>query len=434
MQNELKLTGHPDVDVIGQINFEGDITPRSWYKHICSYHPGRQKKKCDRLAVDILSDIVYWYRPYQRRDEITGEVVGWKKKFSNTLLQRSLDAFAEALNETPRCIRESLKVLESLGLIEVQLKSVKTTYGTLPNVMFIKVFPENIAAITYRIKSEEEPETIENSLLTKWVTSKDEIVDKALRNRNQAITKSCAKDDEIDRSSIYRDFTDINSRDFPHTSQQQHNATLDAAAAEREGGGNEFEENQEVDTPHIVNSQEFVANGKSNQVDKKSVPAPRERLSLSEKQEYLKLVSIRSNATLNKVLSSKSLDEVVMALGFLLEKEDEIERSGKEPIHNRAGFFKRALEDDSALDWLQMMEYTSEQASLWRWATEARIRGIFALFDVGSNAAWIKNRLSNTRYNIDVCKEVCEKYGWEELHKALMKHDRTEFEKQQQPA
>ena len=179
------LTGHQSVDAIAAISFEGDITPRSWYQHIC-YQTLQGQSKCDRLAVDILADIIYWYRPYQAREELTGEVLGWRKKFLGDILRRSPEAFAESLNTTVRCVRESIRVLEELGLVKVVLKPVYTQYGVIPNVMHIDICPEAIALITYRISrlnSEQNPETTEKSLLTKWRRSSYEISNKQLRNQ-----------------------------------------------------------------------------------------------------------------------------------------------------------------------------------------------------------------------------------------------------------
>jgi hypothetical protein len=203
------LTGHPVVDAIAHIKFEGDITPRSWYKHIC-YQTKSGEKKADRLAIDILADIVYWYRPYQQRDELTGEEIGWKKKFKEDLLRRNPDAFAESLNASPRCVRESMRLLEGLGLIKVVLQPIQTAYGVLPNVMHIDIFPEALAAITYRTVSNQNAETLEKSLLTKWVTCNDETSNKELRNRQQGATKSVTTSYETSNLSIYRDFIEIN--------------------------------------------------------------------------------------------------------------------------------------------------------------------------------------------------------------------------------
>ncbi|WP_199326332.1 hypothetical protein [Nostoc parmelioides] len=199
------LTGHPVVDAIAHIKFEGDITPKSWYKHIC-YQTKSGEKKADRLAIDILADIVYWYRPYLQRDELTGEEVGWKKKFKEDVLRRNPDAFAESLNASPRCVRESMHLLEKMGLIKIILQPIQTGYGVLPNVMHIDICPEALAAITYRTNNTQNAQTLEKSLLTKWVTSNDEISNKELRNEEQGATKCVTSSDEISNLSIYRDF------------------------------------------------------------------------------------------------------------------------------------------------------------------------------------------------------------------------------------
>lgn len=203
-----KLTGHPVVDAIGRLNFEGDIIPKSWYKHI-RYQNTKSGERADHLAVAILADIVYWYRPFQKRDELTGEVLGWHKKFKDDVLRRSPDAFAELLGTTPRCVRESMKLLENLGLIAVTRKPVKTQYGTIPNVMYITVVPDLIEKITYRLALLENAESTEKSLLRKWVTRDDEMGNIPLRNEEHSATKSVSLDNEISNSSIYRDLIEI---------------------------------------------------------------------------------------------------------------------------------------------------------------------------------------------------------------------------------
>ncbi len=207
-----RITGHLVVDAIAKISFEGDVTPCSWYKHIC-YQTTKSNKKCDYLAVNILADIVYWYRPYEKRHELTGESLGWFKKFAENELRRSPEALARKFNTSVKCIRESIKVLIKLGLITVLLKPVKTQYGTLPNVMYISANPNAIAAITYRT-NQETSETLDKSLMTKWATSNAEIGNKELRNGQQATPKSETSSAEIVTSSIYRDF----NRNYTETS------------------------------------------------------------------------------------------------------------------------------------------------------------------------------------------------------------------------
>jgi hypothetical protein len=216
MLNITPLTGHPTVDAIASIRFEGNITPQSWYQHI-AYKTPKGEVRVDRLAIDILADIVYWYRPYEKREELTGQVIGFSKKFKEDKLRRSPDALAETLGATPRQVRESLKVLQKLNLIQVECKPVKTQIGVIPNVMHIDVNPEAISNITYRAPLEN-AETIEKSLLTKWVTRNDETVtpsDETVTPSDETVTPSdetVTPGDETVNSSIYKDFLEDKSK------------------------------------------------------------------------------------------------------------------------------------------------------------------------------------------------------------------------------
>jgi len=53
---------------LAHINFEGNIIPMAWFGHITF-----ASNKADLLAINILADIVYWYRPTAVRDERTGD-------------------------------------------------------------------------------------------------------------------------------------------------------------------------------------------------------------------------------------------------------------------------------------------------------------------------------------------------------------------------
>ena len=57
-------TGNKTVDQVGKINFIGNVIPHTWYKTIL-----RENGKPNVNAIIILSDIVYWYRPKEVRDE-----------------------------------------------------------------------------------------------------------------------------------------------------------------------------------------------------------------------------------------------------------------------------------------------------------------------------------------------------------------------------
>ena len=63
-------TGNRIVDASAEISITGNITPQAWYKTIV-----KETGKPHLAAIVILSDIVYWYRPTELRDESTGQIV-----------------------------------------------------------------------------------------------------------------------------------------------------------------------------------------------------------------------------------------------------------------------------------------------------------------------------------------------------------------------
>ena len=76
-------SGNAMVDSMAEINITGNIIPQIWYKKIL-----RDNGKPHLLAITILADIVYWYRPTEVRDETTSALIGFRKKFAEDLLQK----------------------------------------------------------------------------------------------------------------------------------------------------------------------------------------------------------------------------------------------------------------------------------------------------------------------------------------------------------
>lgn len=139
-------TGCASVDIVGSIRFAGNLVPHSWYQHI--RYVNKRGEFVDPWAALILADIVYWYRPTEVRDETTGEVIGYRKKFADNKLQRSPSAFSKLLGCSAKVIRASLALLEKLGLIDIELRSKATSYGKIPNLMFIGLNALKIKEIT----------------------------------------------------------------------------------------------------------------------------------------------------------------------------------------------------------------------------------------------------------------------------------------------
>jgi hypothetical protein len=137
-------TGNNIVDQVGKIGLSGNIIPDAWYKTIIS-----RNGKVNLLAVNILADVVYWYRPSEMRDEITGKVT-YKKKFRHVdFLQKSYKDICEKFNCSEKQAREALKDLENLGVVTRHFKTVETEYGFYPNAMFLELIPGALIALTF---------------------------------------------------------------------------------------------------------------------------------------------------------------------------------------------------------------------------------------------------------------------------------------------
>jgi len=130
---------------VGEMNFEGNIIPQSWFEHL-KYPSGKPYL----IAVVILSEIVYWFRPREIRDERTGRPICYEKKFKGDALQRSYESFANQFGFTKREATDAIKYLVSEGIIRTELRTV--TFDNkfkFPNVMFITMVPERLGEITH---------------------------------------------------------------------------------------------------------------------------------------------------------------------------------------------------------------------------------------------------------------------------------------------
>ena len=85
-------TGNAIVDQMAELNFTGNIIPSTWYRTLLG-----NDGKPYWIAIMILSDIVYWYRPKEIRDEGSGNLIGFQKKFRADLLQRSYRQICDQL-------------------------------------------------------------------------------------------------------------------------------------------------------------------------------------------------------------------------------------------------------------------------------------------------------------------------------------------------
>ncbi|KAB2836392.1 MAG: hypothetical protein F9K49_01950 [Caedimonadaceae bacterium] len=134
------------VEIMAQINFEGNILPISWFQHLIF-----ENGKPDTISILLLSDIVYWYRPTIVRDEQTGQALGHQKKFKADLLQKNYSDYENLFGFTKKQIRDAFVRLENLGLVKRVFRTIETSYGPKGNVMFIELYPYKLIDITHKL-------------------------------------------------------------------------------------------------------------------------------------------------------------------------------------------------------------------------------------------------------------------------------------------
>ena len=79
----------------------------------------------------LLADIVYWYRPMEIRDEATGQLCGFKKKFQADILQRNYQQLADQFGITKRDAVNAIVELEKLGVVTKGISDSQHQRATL---------------------------------------------------------------------------------------------------------------------------------------------------------------------------------------------------------------------------------------------------------------------------------------------------------------
>lgn len=144
-------SGNETVDAMGMMNLTGNVIPQIWYSTIT-----RENGKPYLLAITLLGDIVYWYRPTEIRDERTGRVVGWKKRFRGDLLQKTYQQYADLYGESKRSVKAAMDRLEELGVIWKEFREVTCGNGmVLNNVMYVGLNADVLNQLTYPDKAPE---------------------------------------------------------------------------------------------------------------------------------------------------------------------------------------------------------------------------------------------------------------------------------------
>ncbi len=124
----------PVVEGTEKLNLTGNLIPHHWYGSI-TLENGRP----DIVAIILLSEVVYWWRPKKLFDEDTGEFKGHQKKFMDDMLQRSPQQLSDKFGFSKRQVQDALKRLdETHGLLKREYRTIMTRYGQpITNVLFV---------------------------------------------------------------------------------------------------------------------------------------------------------------------------------------------------------------------------------------------------------------------------------------------------------
>ena len=137
-------SGHETVDRMTNFAITGNVVPQTWYRTIL-----RETGKPHLLAITILSDIVYWYRPKEVRDEITGHIRGYEKRFAGDFLQKSYERYADLYGLDRKSIKRAFDLLVNLGVVKRFFRTIKTDAAPLTNVMFLDLDVKKLHELTY---------------------------------------------------------------------------------------------------------------------------------------------------------------------------------------------------------------------------------------------------------------------------------------------
>jgi len=126
-----------------QFGITGNITSPTWYKIIkWKFSDKTPNGKPHREAIELLSEIFYWYRPTEVKDQ-KGNVKIFKK-FESDILQKSYKDIEESMGMTQNEARSAFKTLESLGIAEREFRDITVKGVPLSNVLFIRFHPNRL--------------------------------------------------------------------------------------------------------------------------------------------------------------------------------------------------------------------------------------------------------------------------------------------------
>ena len=142
---------------IGQINFRGNVIDHGWFKTLTL-----DNGKPNIVAITILGEIVYWYKPTEVRSEESSQVQ-YKQKFKADTLQKSYQQLADSFGFTKRQVKEACDFLKERGLIKIEFRTIFVNGTRCNNVMYVEPVPETIQKISIMYWGNDNPPTLKSN-------------------------------------------------------------------------------------------------------------------------------------------------------------------------------------------------------------------------------------------------------------------------------
>ena len=173
---EIVNSGNSTVDAMVKINLTGNIIPANWFRTIT-----RDNGKPYMLAICILSELCYWYRPQEVRDERSGNIVEYRKRFRGDMLQKNYQDLADRFGESKRSVKAATDRLEELGVIRKEWRNLKLRSGAvINNVLFIDLNTEILSRLTFEYPDNVEEKSSDTAYFDSYDDAEDEKEDEKI--------------------------------------------------------------------------------------------------------------------------------------------------------------------------------------------------------------------------------------------------------------
>lgn len=198
-------SGNQIVDSVGQLKYTGNLIPNSWYGKITL-----QSGKPDLVAIVILAELVYWYRPTEIKENVTGMIM-WKKKFRKDYLQKSIRELADKFSLSYEQIKNALNRLAHDGYIIKHTRNEVINGMKYGNVLYIELVPDMLVKLMH----EEVPEDkFENERHILMMDDPWGIDTKGSVYENQRVSESKPEDTGVETLTNTKNRTKINIKDY----------------------------------------------------------------------------------------------------------------------------------------------------------------------------------------------------------------------------